>query len=63
MIVNYFDSNAESLAQKIQRCMSMEYDNPDKKADIWIICTREDVEKRWLIRALEFFDKSKIKWL
>lgn len=63
IIINYFDSNAENLAQKINRCMSMEYDNPDKKADIWIICTKEDVEKKWLLKALEFFDKSKIKWL
>jgi superfamily II DNA or RNA helicase len=63
VIINYFDSNPENLAQKIQRCMSMEYDNPDKKAQILIVCTTEDVERKWLNKALEFFDKSKIKWL
>lgn len=60
VIINYFDSNAENLAQKINRCMAMEYNTPDKKAHIYIICSTEDVEKKWLSKALEFFDKSKI---
>lgn len=63
VIINYFDSNAENLAQKINRCMAMEYNNPDKKAIIYIICSTEDVEQRWLKKALEFFDKSKIKFV
>ncbi len=62
VIINYFDSNGENLAQKINRCMAMEYDNPDKKAQIYIICTTEDVELKWLKKALEFFDKDKIKY-
>ena len=60
VIINYFDSNAENLAQKINRCMAMEYNTPDKKADIYIICSTEKVEERWLNKALEFFDKNKI---
>lgn len=63
VIINYFDSNAENLAQKINRCMAMEYNNPDKKAQIYIISTKEIVELRWLSKALEFFDKSKIKYV
>jgi len=63
VIINYFDSNAENLAQKINRCMAMEYDNPDKKAQIYIICSDEDVEKKWLKKALEFFDDKKIKFV
>jgi hypothetical protein len=62
VVINYFDSNAENLAQKINRCMAMEYNNPDKKANIYIICTTEDAEKKWLKKALEFFDNSKIKF-
>jgi hypothetical protein len=62
VIINYFDSNAENLAQKINRCMAMEYDTPDKKAQIYIVCSTEDVEAKWLKKALEFFDKSKIKF-
>lgn len=63
VIINYFDSNAENLAQKINRCMAMEYNTPDKKAHIYIISSVEEVEKKWLRKALEFFDKDKIKYV
>ncbi len=63
VIINYFDSNAENLAQKINRCMAMEYNTPDKKAHIYIICSTEEVEKKWLKKALEFFDSKKIVYL
>ena len=63
VVMNYFDSNSENFAQKVNRCMSFEYDNPDKKAKIFIITTNEPVEQKWLKKALEFFDKSKIKYL
>jgi superfamily II DNA or RNA helicase len=63
VIINYFDSNGENLAQKINRCMAMEYNTPDKKAHIYIVCSTEDVEKKWLNKALEFFDKNKIKYV
>ena len=62
VIINYFDSNGENLAQKINRCMAMEYNNPEKKAQIYIVCSTEDVEKKWLNKALEFFDHNKIKY-
>ncbi len=63
VIINYFDSNAENLAQKINRCMAMEYNTPDKKAHIYIICSTEEVEIKWLRKALEFFDETKIKYI
>ena len=63
VVLNYFDSNAENLAQKVNRCMAMEYSNPDKKADIYIISTDEPVEEKWLNKALEFFDKEKIRFV
>ena len=63
VIINYFDSNAENLAQKINRCMAMEYDTPDKKAHIYIVSSDEPVELKWLQKALEFFDKTKIKYV
>jgi len=63
VIINYFDSNAENLAQKINRCMAMEHNTPDKKAHIYIISSNEPVELKWLNKALEFFDKDKIKFV
>jgi hypothetical protein len=43
--------------------MAMEYDNPDKKAQIYIISSDETVELKWLQKALEFFDKTKIRYI
>jgi hypothetical protein len=43
--------------------MAMEYNTPDKKAHIYIICSTEEVEKKWLRKALEFFDSKKITYL
>lgn len=63
VIINYFDSNAENLAQKINRCMAMEYNTPDKKSHIYIISSNTETELRWLQKALEFFDESKIKYV
>jgi superfamily II DNA or RNA helicase len=63
VVINYFDSNSENLAQKIQRCTAMEYNNPDKKAKIYILTSNEDVELSWLRKALEFFDASKITYI
>jgi hypothetical protein len=62
IIINYFDSNAENLAQKINRAMNMEFDNPEKRAEIVILSSMEDVELNWLGKALEFFDPAKIKY-
>ena len=63
LIINYFDSSAENLAQKINRCMAFEYNNPDKKAYIHIVSTNEITELRWLSKALEFFQPEKIKYV
>jgi hypothetical protein len=43
--------------------MSMEYDNPDKKAHIIIICSTEEIEGKWLMKAMSMFDKTKIKYI
>ena len=63
VIINYFDSNGENMAQKILRCMAMEYDNLDKKAEIVIISSNEPVEFKWLKKALEFFQPEKVKFI
>jgi len=63
VVINYFDSNPENLCQKINRCMGLEYSNPGKKADIWIVSSDEQVELNWLRRALKFFDPKKITYI
>jgi hypothetical protein len=62
VIVNYFDSNGENLAQKLNRAMAMEYENLSKKAFITIISSNEPVELSWLNKALEFFSPEKVKY-
>lgn len=63
VLINFFDSNPENMAQKIFRCMGMEYDNEDKKAHIHIVSSNEEVELNWLRKSLEFFDKEKVKYI
>ena len=63
VIINSFDSNSENLTQKINRCMGKEYGFSSKKAHIFIISTNEKIELAWLKKSLEFFDKSKIKYV
>lgn len=62
VIINYFDSNAENLSQKIHRAMSMDFNNKEKVAKIVILTSTEEVELNWLRKALEFFDPNKIKY-
>lgn len=63
VIINYTDSNPSNLTQKLMRCTSMEYNNPDKKALITIVSSNEDIELSWIKKGTKFFDKSKIKYV
>ena len=62
IIISYFSSSSEDLVQKIMRSMNYEYDNPEKKAKITIICSTEPVEIRWLKKALSKINKERITW-
>lgn len=59
-IINYTSGNPEDAAQKICRFLGFEYDNPEKKAEIHIVCSDELFEIERMKTALLFFDKSKI---
>jgi hypothetical protein len=43
--------------------MSMEYDNLEKCAKIYIVSSTEIVEQHWLSHALEMFNEQKINYL
>jgi superfamily II DNA or RNA helicase len=60
VIINFFDSNSENLTQAINRAMNLDYDNPKQIADIHIVSSNTEVEKKWLKSALEFFEPNKI---
>ncbi len=59
-IINYTSGNPQDTAQKICRLLGLEYDNPEKKAEIHIICSTEKFELDRMSTALMFFDKNKI---
>lgn len=61
VILNYFDSNEENTTQKICRCLLLE-DDPNKISHIYIICTNEEFELKWLKKALKMFKQSKISY-
>lgn len=60
-IINYLSGAPEDSAQKICRFLGFEYENPEKKAEIHIICSTEQFEEERLTTALSFFDERKIK--
>jgi superfamily II DNA or RNA helicase len=61
IVVNAFDSNSENLTQRI--CRSLILDAPSKVSNIYIISSTEKAELKWLEKALEFFNKTKINYL
>jgi hypothetical protein len=63
VIISYFDSNCENLTQKINYAISFEYNNPEKKALINIICSNESIEEKYLQSAISMFNPMKIKYV
>jgi superfamily II DNA or RNA helicase len=62
-ILHNFTSNPENLEQQLNRITGFEYDNPNKKAIVYITCTRDTQEVKWLQKALNFIPKDKIKFI
>lgn len=60
-ILNYYNSNTEVMCQKISRVMNMDYSG--KIANIIIISSTEEVERKWLLKSLALFDTTKIKYI
>lgn len=61
-IINYTSGASEDAAQKISRFLGIEYDNPDKKAEIHFLVTDEEYALTRAKTALLFFDPKKIHW-
>jgi superfamily II DNA or RNA helicase len=63
VIINFTDSNSQNLTQRINRCLGLEYSNPEKKAKIYLISSNESIEEKWVKSALSMFDNTKIKYV
>lgn len=61
-IINYTSGNPEDTAQKLCRFLTIEYDNPEKRAEIHIISSNELFELERLNTGLSFFNSEKIKY-
>jgi len=59
-IMNYLSGSSEDGAQKICRFLGFEYGNPNKKAYLDIVSSKEPFERERLVTALQFFDENKI---
>jgi len=59
-IANYISGSPEESTQKLCRFLGYEFLNPDKIAEIHIICSNTDFEKARLKTALTWFDENKI---
>lgn len=58
IIVSNINSNSENLFQKLARSLLLE---ENKKSTIYIVCSDEDFQIKWLTKALENVPKNKIK--
>lgn len=58
-IITHAYANNRKAAQKIGRFLRL---NPNDESTIHILCYADSVDKQWIIKALESFDKTKIKW-
>lgn len=61
-LINYTSGSPEETGQKLCRFLGIEYNTPNKKADLHIICSDTDFEKSRIKTALLFFDENKITW-
>lgn len=62
-LINYTSGNPEDTAQKICRFLGIEYDNPEKIAEVHLVCSTELFEDHRIKTALQFFEFEKINFV
>lgn len=62
-LFNFVTGAPEETAQKISRVLAIEWLSPNKKALIDIIISNTAHEKSRISTTLNFFDKTKVKWI
>lgn len=62
-IVHQFQSSEETAQQRMGRVLRLEYDNPNKMAEIWVICLLNTVDEQWVKSALQSIPTSKIEYV
>lgn len=62
-VVHQFQSSEETAQQRMGRLLRLEYNNPEKRAEIWVICLVGTVDEEWTKSALKNIPKSKIEYI
>lgn len=62
-VVHQFQSSEETAQQRMGRLLRLEYNNPNKIAEIWVICAVNTVDEQWVNSALRDIPKHKIEYI
>lgn len=62
-VVHQFQSSEETAQQRMGRLLRLEYNNPSKIAEIWVICAVNTVDEDWVRSALKNVPRSKIEFI
>ena len=62
-VVHQFQSSPETAKQRIGRLLRLEYDNPGKVGEVWIIRAMNTVDEQWVKSALVDVPSSKIQYI
>lgn len=62
-VVHQFQSSEETAQQRMGRLLRLEYNNPDKVAEVWVICLVNTVDEEWTKSALKNIPKNKIEYI
>lgn len=62
-IVHQFQSSEETAQQRMGRLLRLEYNNPNKVAEIWVTVCENTVDEDWVKNALINIPESKIQYV
>ena len=62
-VVHQFQSSPETAKQRIGRLLRLEYDNPDKVGEVWIVRAMNTTDEQWVKSALIDVPSSKIEYI
>jgi superfamily II DNA or RNA helicase len=62
-VVHQFQSSEETAQQRMGRLLRLEFNNPDKVAEVWVICLVGTVDEDWTKSALNNIPRNKIEYI
>jgi superfamily II DNA or RNA helicase len=62
-VVHQFQSSEETAQQRMGRLLRLEYNNPEKIAEIHVVCAVNTVDEDWVKSALKNVPRSKLEYI